>query len=113
MTFATVKDATSQSVGTEEVGSVFDVALETFARLSKRAEDWILRQMTNIPLAQQGEAGDFLEKALSTRSFKSIKRRVVEAKFKDSGAEILGVIGGDADEDSWGIYEDGDDNADE
>jgi hypothetical protein len=80
MTFNEVKDAISPAIGTEDVGSVFDIPIETFTGLRERAEALLVRQLMGVRLAQQYEVADFLEKALSTRTFKRLMRQVATAK---------------------------------
>jgi len=77
MTLDVVKDATSQAVGTDAIGSVFDVTITQFVALRTRAEELIVGQLSGMRLAQQAEGAAFLEEAVSAKAFKAIRRRVV------------------------------------
>jgi len=74
MSFDEVKDAISSAVGTEDTGSVFDETIENYRKLVQKSEELIVRTLRLS--VQQDEAVKFLEKALSSRAFKGIRRQV-------------------------------------
>jgi 2C-methyl-D-erythritol 2,4-cyclodiphosphate synthase len=82
MSLDEVKDAISSAVGTEDVGSVFDETVENYRKLVQRSEELIVRTLRLS--VQQEEAVKFLERALSSRAFKGIRRQVaLSSKDRD------------------------------
>lgn len=82
MSLATIKDATSTSVGTDDLGSVFDETIASFERLRERAEELIVKQVRGL---RPGEGDRMLERTFSERVCKALRRRVADTPGRNLG----------------------------